>query len=77
MNENERFIWCVGLLVFLSFGLWAGARIIENAKMMEVADLQAQLETERASLAEVNVELEFFKSTLKLLAEGDQLKEIK
>jgi hypothetical protein len=40
---------------------------------MEIMDLQAQLETARASLADAVEERDFWRWTLKSLAEGGQL----
>ena len=70
------FISCVAVLVALCFGLWAGARIVENAKLMEIAELQAVVETTQAALADANVESAFWKSTVKSLSDGDQLGDI-
>ena len=51
-------MWILTLIVVLALGLWAGYRITAAYKDTEIMDLQAQVETANASLAEANVEFE-------------------
>lgn len=65
--------WCITLIVVLVFGIYAGHSVTEANKDVEIMDLQAQLDTANASLAEANTELAFWQSTIRGLAEGRQL----
>jgi hypothetical protein len=69
-------IWSIALIVVLGLGIYAGHKVTAAYKDVEIMDARAALETERASLADANVELAFWKSTLRGLAEGGQLEGI-
>jgi hypothetical protein len=69
-------IWGIVVILTLAIGIYAGYRVMKAISDVKVMDLESELETANASLAEANVELAFWKSTLKGLADGDQLKPI-
>ena len=64
-------IWSIVVILALALGLYAGYRV-----MKAISDLQAQLEAAQASLAEANIELAFWQTTIRGLAEGRQLEGI-
>jgi prefoldin subunit 5 len=66
-------IWSIALIVALGLGIYAGAKVTAANKDTEIMDIQAALEAAQASLAEANVELAFWQTTIKGLAEGKQL----
>ena len=65
-------IWSIALIIALGLGVYAGAKVTAVYKDVELMDVQAQLEAAQASLAELNVELAFWKSTIQGLAEGQR-----
>jgi len=65
-------MWILTLIVVLAFGIYAGHSVTAAYKDTEIYDLQAQVETANASLAELNVELAFWRDTMRGLAEGGQ-----
>ena len=67
------FIWVISVIVSLAIGIYAGCKVTQAYKDMEIADVQAQLETANASLAEANAELAFWQSAVDSLAAGNQL----
>lgn len=73
MKRITPFLWSIALIVVLGLGIYAGAKVTAAYKDTELMDIQAALETANASLAEVNVGLAFWKSTLRGLADGKQL----
>jgi uncharacterized protein HemX len=73
MKDIERFAWAIAVILALGLGIYAGHGVTAAYKDIELMDIHAQLETAQASLAEANVELEFWKTTMKGLAEGRQL----
>ena len=70
-------IWGIIVILTLAIGIYAGHKVTRAISDVKVMDLESELETANASLAEANVELAFWKNTLKNLAEGDQLTEIR
>jgi hypothetical protein len=73
MKRLSWMVWSIILILVLGFGLYAGFKIEKAIADMEIMDLQAQLETARASLADAVEERDFWRWTLKGLAEGGQL----
>ena len=69
-------IWSIAVIIALGLGIYAGHSVTAAYKDVEIADLQSQLETANASLAEANIELAFWKNTLRSLADGKQLEGI-
>lgn len=55
---EHYFIWAAGVMLALGLGIYAGQSVTTAYKDTELKDLQAQLETAQASLADVNIELE-------------------
>jgi NAD(P)H-dependent flavin oxidoreductase YrpB (nitropropane dioxygenase family) len=72
MKDIERFAWAIAVIIALGIGIFAGHSITAAYKDIEIMDLQAQVETANASLAEANVELAFWQNTMNGLAEGEQ-----
>ena len=66
-------IWSIAVILALGLGLYAGSQISKAISDIKVMDLEAELETANASLAESNMELAFWKTTMKGLAEGVDL----
>jgi hypothetical protein len=66
-------IWSIIVILTLAIGIYAGYKVMKAISDVKVMDLESELETANASLAEANVELEFWKTTMKGLAEGGQL----
>jgi uncharacterized protein HemX len=66
-------IWSIIVILVLGLGIYAGHKVTVAYKDTELMDLQAQLETARASLADANIELAFWKATLQSLADGGQI----
>ena len=73
MKRITPFLWSIALIVALGLGIYAGAKVTAANKDTEIMDIQAALEAANASLAEANVELAFWKTTVRGLAEGGQL----
>lgn len=69
-------IWSIIVILALALGLYAGHQISRAISDIKIMDLEVQLETANASLAEVNVELAFWKSTLRGLADGKQFEAV-
>jgi hypothetical protein len=69
-------IWSIVVILVLALGLWAGYSVVKAIYDIKIIDLEAELETANASLADANIELAFWQSTLQALAEGNQLKPI-
>jgi cell division protein FtsB len=67
--------WAIIVILVLGFGLWAGYRIKKAIADVDTRNLEIKVEEEQAELAEAQAETEFWKSTLKILADGDQRKE--
>lgn len=65
--------YCLLLIAALGLGIYAGHKVTAAYKDTEIMDVRAALEAAQASLADANVELAFWKVTLKGLAEGNQL----
>ena len=76
MKRITPFLWSIALIVVLGLGIYAGHKVTAAYKDTELMDVRAALETAQASLAEVNVELAFWKMTMRGLAEGKQLEGI-
>ena len=74
MKNLERFAWAIAVIVALGLGIYAGHKVTAAYKDTELMDLQAQIETANASLAEANVELAFWQDTMNRLANGEQFK---
>jgi rare lipoprotein A len=58
MKQLEGFIWCLAVLVALSFGIYAGHKVTRAIADTEIMDVQAVLEVAQASLAEANIEMD-------------------
>jgi hypothetical protein len=69
-------IWGIVVIITLGLGIYAGHSVTAAYKDVELMDVRAALEAANASLAEANVELAFWKMTLRGLAEGKQLERI-
>lgn len=68
------FLFALAVVLALGIGIMAGHLVTSAYKDTEVMDLQTQLETANASLAELNVELSFWRDTMTHLANGEQFK---
>jgi hypothetical protein len=66
-------LWGIVVILTLAIGIYAGYKVMKAISDVKVMDLEAELETDNASLAEANVELAFWKMTIRGLAEGEQL----
>lgn len=73
MKDIERFAWAIAVMIALGLGIYAGHKVTAAYKDTEIMDVQAALEAANASLAEANVKLVFWQSTIRGLAEGKQL----
>ena len=73
MKHLTWFAWLIIVILAIGFGIYAGAKVTAANKDTEIMDIQAALEAAQASLAEANVELAFWQTTIKGLAEGKQL----
>jgi hypothetical protein len=62
---SDFILWIIILILTLGLGIYVGHKVTAAYKDIEIMDVQA-------SLAEVNVELAFWKTTIKGLAEGKQ-----
>lgn len=71
-TRNDFIIWSIALIIVLGLGIYAGHKVTAAYKDIELMDLQAALEAANASLAEANIELAFWTTTLKRLADGGQ-----
>ena len=69
-------IWSIALIVALGLGIYAGAKVTAAYKDTEIMDIQAALEAAQASLAEANIELAFWQTTIQGLAEGRELERV-
>lgn len=76
MKRITPFLWAIAVIIALGLGIYAGYGVMKAISDTEIMDLQVQLETANAALAEANVELAFWKSTIRGLAEGKQLERI-
>jgi len=70
----EDFGWPITVILALAIGLCGGFQIEKGIADTEIMDIQAQLETANASLAELNLELAFWRDTMTRLANGEQFK---
>ena len=77
MKRITPMLWSIAVILALALGIYAGAKVTTAYKDVELMDARAALETANASLAEANVELAFWKSTMKGIVEGGQLAEIR
>jgi len=73
MKKYSMFMWAITVLLSVFIGLYAGHQISRAISDIKIMDLQVQLETANAALADANIELAFWKSTIRGLAEGEQL----
>jgi len=74
MKRYKFITWPLAVILALGLGIYAGSHVTAAYKDAEIYDLQAQLETANASLAEANVELAFWRDTMNGLANGEQFK---
>jgi len=74
MKDHDYLILAMAILLSITLGVVAGHGVATANKDTEIMDLQVQLETANASLAEVNVELAFWQDTMNRLANGEQFK---
>ena len=75
MNDHSCswILWGIVVILTLAIGIYAGYKVMQAISDIKIMDLEAALETANASLSEANVELAFWKSTLRDLANGVQL----
>lgn len=73
MKRITPFIWALAIIFALGLGIYAGHSVTAAYKDTELMDVRAALEAAQASLADANIELAFWKVTLRGLAEGKQL----
>jgi len=73
MQRVTPFLWAIAIIVVLGLGIYAGHSVTQAIADTELMDAQAALETANASLADANVELAFWKNTLRSLADGKQI----
>ena len=74
MRRVTPFLWVIAVILVLGLGIYTGSKVTAAYKDAELMDIQAALEAARASLAEANIELAFWQTTIRGLAEGRQLK---
>lgn len=72
-NDLSMFAWAFAVLIALCFGIYAGAKIMTGYMDYKIATIQSALDTTRASLAEANEEMAFWRNTVVGLSNGDQL----
>jgi maleate cis-trans isomerase len=65
-------IWSIIVILTLAIGIYAGYKVMKAISDVNVMDLEAELETANASLADANVELEFWQNTMTRLSNGEQ-----
>ena len=73
MRRVTPFLWVIAVILALGLGIYTGSKVTAAYKDTEIMDVRAALEVAQASLAEANVELAFWQTTIKGLAEGKQL----
>ena len=73
MRRVTPFLWAIAVILALGLGIYTESKVTAAYKDTELMDIRAALETANASLAEANVELAFWQTTIKGLAEGKQL----
>jgi len=73
MKPYEFIAWPLAVILALGFGIFVGFKVQQGIADTEIMNARAALEAAQASLAEANVELEFWQTTIKGLAEGRQL----
>jgi hypothetical protein len=73
MKRLSWFAWAIIVILVLALGLYAGYKVMKAISDVKVMDLETELETANAGLADANIELAFWKSTMKGLSEGGQL----
>ena len=66
-------IWGIAVIIALGLGIYAGHSVTQAIADTELMDAQAALETANASLAELNMELAFWRKTVQSLSDGKQL----
>ena len=66
-------IWGIIVILALALGIYAGYKVMKAISDIKIMDLESELETANASLAEANIELAFWKNTLRSLADGNQV----
>ena len=64
MKRYDYFILAIAVLLGVGIGIYAGHKVTAANKDIEIMDLQAQVETANASLADVNAELAQNKATV-------------
>jgi len=72
MRRVTPFLWVIAIILALGLGIYTGSKVTAAYKDAELMDVRAALEVAQASLAEANVELVFWQTTIKGLAEGKQ-----
>jgi len=72
MRRVTPFLWAIAVILALGLGIYTESKVTAAYKDTELMDIRAALETANASLAEANVELAFWQTTIKGLAEGKQ-----
>jgi hypothetical protein len=65
-------IWSIAVILVLALGIYAGHKVTAAYKDTELMDVRAALEAAQASLADANIELAFWKTTMRGLTEGGQ-----
>ena len=73
MRRVTPFLWVIAVILVLGLGIYTGSKVTAAYKDAELMDVRAALEVAQASLAEANVELAFWQTTINGLAEGKQL----
>ena len=73
MKPYEFIAWPLAVILALGFGIFVGFKVQQGIADTELMDVRAALETANASPADANVELAFWQTTIKGLAEGKQL----
>ena len=72
MRRITTFLWVIAVLLGAGLGIYAGSHVTAAYKDTEIMDLQAQVETANASLAEAAIELSFWRDMMNRLAGGEQ-----
>jgi uncharacterized protein HemX len=67
------FAWAMSVILALGIGIYAGAKVTAANKDVELMDVEAERDAARDDLADAIKERDFWRWTLKGLAEGGQL----
>jgi hypothetical protein len=73
MKDLGRFAWAIAVIISLGIGSYAGHKITAAYKDPDIDRLTIELDAARKNVKKAKTGEDFFKQTLKMLAEGGQL----